>query len=370
MKGNLKNLRAGAEGWEFEDDEGTHLSLAVVAAPLLRQKAIDSGLRQLERQLGEKLGQGGPISMAAVRRLCVGQRLTEVEKGSLRAAVCGGLWPESRLQAAGYESDGCCTQCSLQKRDTLFHRVWECPSTQDLRKSKAVQQWTREAFAAGELAFDFSGGGMLLDPTPALPAASDSAAWRNDAPIFDAANGPIYVDGSCVPMGIRGASRAAWAAVQVNAAGQVAHAISGPVPRTFPQTAQAGEHLAAATASRAAVDGRVTIVGDCLTVVQTGLRGSIERASKGKRPYDGARLHAWRGRGADSLRRFEKVKAHQDPSKVEDARERQRCLGNGALRRPPTRGALGSMVRSAATVASCGVRPPAVSAPAKRDQRG
>ena len=323
--------------WELIDDLGVTLHLAEISPRMLRKLGEAAARRQLERQVSASLqrqgwrAERGPVTAAAVQRVLAGKKLTEVEKGSLRAVVCSAVWPAARLAAAGYATSAQCTRCGKAK-DTIFHRVWECESTADLRVGH--DQLVKEAKEQGESHPTFGLGGLMVNPSEHKPgpwAGSmqlGHAAGTEQKRCFQAAGGPIYVDGSCVPHAIPELARAAWAAVQLDEQGKLVASASGPVPAGWPQTSQAAEHLAMVHAVRNA-DPDCTIVGDCQNVVETARAGPCPHRWR-QLLYGGCWKTAWRSPAAKALLSFNKVKSHQAWEAMPEGPQRDAARGNDA----------------------------------------
>ena len=75
--------------------------------------------------------------------------LCPLEKGMLRSVTCGAVWSQVRLQDAGYDVSAACPLCGLAP-DTIHHRVWMCPCSEEARQELASRKLISEAVAAGE----------------------------------------------------------------------------------------------------------------------------------------------------------------------------------------------------------------------------
>ena len=95
-----------------------------------------------------------------------------------------------------------------------------------------------------------------------------SGEWQGD-----------FNDGSCKQTGDPELTRAAWAVVEVDQEGQLVACLEGPVWRGAPQTAQAAEYVACASAIQI-IDDDAELYGDCLNVVRDAMKSDSERLYK------------------------------------------------------------------------------------------
>ena len=92
-------------------------------------------------------------------------------RGNLKALAAGALWTQVRLKEAGYEVSDSCPLCGGAK-DTLFHRWWRCPHTEEIRTRVAPKHVLRWAAAADESSLAFSRAivvhpdGQVCGPAP------------------------------------------------------------------------------------------------------------------------------------------------------------------------------------------------------------
>ena len=272
------------------------------------------------------------ISAHAVIRVLHSQSFTSLEKGSLRSAVSGALWTRSRLRDAGYDAPASCQLCGLEN-DSVAHRVWQCECTADLRAPPAMQEVCARAAAAG---YESSTYGLALCPHPEaakIPPVTAQARFESVGSSFSDGlfvdpTCEVFLDGSCRPHGCPEASRAAWAAVQIDSAGALVRGLKGTVPAICPQSAQAAEHCAMLAAAKASSKG-TAFVGDCQGVIsscEAGLGPWLRR-----KVYGGVIRCAFvEAEVGDSLRAIVKVAAHQVIESISDPVRRYRALGNDA----------------------------------------
>ena len=341
------------EPWVFQDCNGVDINLGRLSPVMVKkhltsavvadmEKAASRRLSQKEvadRPMDPPIGDGSQVpapsaahlSFAPARRVLRGTQLSALEKGSLKSAISGALWTRDRLALAGYAAAPTCPLCSTGAADTLFHRLWKCPETADLRQG--CPAIVRRALAEGPTSPLYT---LALPPHP---AADDGYFAPCDDPCieyhgFSAGEdlrfrpGPVFLDGSCFPSVVPECSRAAWAVVQTDEEGQVRRSISGVVPGHLPQTAQAGEYCALEAAAQAA-SAENTLYGDCQGVVADAQRGWCPRGWA-KRMYGGCMRAAFTSTQAHSaLCTMAKVKAHQQLDTLQ-GRDLELARGNAA----------------------------------------
>ena len=340
--------------WEFATRSGEVINLSTASPKLVQRLLAEETRAGLEREataallrrgianpavgIADNDGPLGPagssserVTFAPVRRVLRSSDLDAAQKGCLRAAVSGALWTRRRMADAGYDVDAACPLCQSGADDTLWHRMWECEASADLRRGQ--EALTRRALAAGPGSALYSLG---LAPHPNNdvevlgPSSSDLAVhegWAEGLPaIFEP--GPVYVDGSCAPAVVPEMARASWAVVQVGADGLVSRSIAGVVPACLPQSAPAAEHCALVAAA-AATTAENRIIGDCQMVVD-GARLGFAPRRWGRLTFGGA-LRTAHGNAAarPAVAHMEKVKAHQTLDGLEGA-EMVAAVGNTA----------------------------------------
>ena len=304
--------------WEFRDDRGRTFHLAK-AAPRLVALALRNAVKaDLERQAAGAFGgkgyshAGQRVSLDVVARELRSSTLGTREKSGLRAIVSGALWTRARLQQAGYPVDPTCPLCG-KDTDTMWHRMWQCAGTADLRRADPAL--TERALAAGPGSLVYS---MAVVPHPATrtgyagPSLGPEVrhwGWPSGvAPRFPP--GEVFLDGSCTPSPLPELARASWAVVQLCPRGSVLRSVLGLVPAHLPQSAPAAEHCALEAAAATCDVGCVPF-GDCKMVVDSARRGH-DPAGWSKAVFGGSIRAALQHAGAGALlRATRKVKAHQ-----------------------------------------------------------
>jgi len=146
---------------------------------------------------------------------------------------------------------------------------------------------------------------------------------------------PIYVDGSCYNGTRHGLSSAGSAAVQLTSDGRADQAVWMALPGELPQTAAAGEHVAATIAIWYSRLPRsrdpVTITADCASVIRSAQQ---RRWAIGeKRPFAGF----WRT--FKEIVHAIKTKAHRSQQAAKDAGDEQNWYGNDLADRYAKKGA-------------------------------
>ena len=153
---------------------------------------------------------------------------------AIRSLVGGSHWPQARLHDHGKALHDRCAHCGA--RGTLFHRFYDCPRLSAVRREECPEhvkraasyvQGIRECF--GELFC------RCLWPSPRYCFPRDEAPeenWLRFVGVFPGwkFSGKVFVDGSAFNTAHAGLSRAGWAVVAVDRAGQLIGAMYGVVP--------------------------------------------------------------------------------------------------------------------------------------------
>ena len=165
----------------------------------------------------------------------------------------------------------------------MFHRVWQCPH------SAAAREGCKPALIRAALAHPhdpFFSRGWIQTPIIAQPletielryelfsGGSDVADVSRFS--FAAQDGPIFPDGSCLYPRSPLLARAGFGLVQAREDGSVFKAVFGNLPRHFPQTAVASEHVALVFLRELVdVPRDLVVFDDCMTCVSSHQRGPI-----------------------------------------------------------------------------------------------
>ena len=136
--------------WVFCTDLQQELDLTM-ATPRLVKWHIKEAIRRLGEQAVSKdfaskqwEGAGQAVSSAAIRRVLRETEHSNAGKGIARAIALGSWWTTGRWAKAGYQIDDRCPLCgSLHEADSVWHRLWRCPATQDLRQSEEMKEITK-----------------------------------------------------------------------------------------------------------------------------------------------------------------------------------------------------------------------------------
>ena len=133
-------------GWDmtgpftFVDDLGIVRHVTDSPPAMMEKLLRQSDVRQLERKLAKAFQgpgfDGDRVGVDHIRALCkpASRKLDAREKGILRAVVCNATWTCSRARQAGYDVQDVCALCQ-KEGDTIFHRVWECEGSREVREA-------------------------------------------------------------------------------------------------------------------------------------------------------------------------------------------------------------------------------------------
>ncbi len=342
-------------GWSMKsafvmvDAYGVEVPLTTTAPALVRHLLKEAVKDAAERFVAARWAKKDPalegrrvcadLAMRQIKTAC-GGKLNGLQLGAYRAAVCGGIYTRHRAVADGYEVDDECIHCGA-KGDTVYHRVFNCPHTKAAVLEQVPRWLYEEAGRARPTDIFWS---TSLFPHPAddwpRPAADFSGLIVGDedgssglelwADPMEGFGGNVYSDGSCEHSPIRGLSRAAAAAVQVDEHGRRVRAIYLPVPRHLPQTSQAGEHVGVATARRTAARA-ARIRCDCENVVRA-VNAPARTALAPSKLYAGIVLDGFSRAGDKKVAgtTVEWVKAHRTEHEAMDAATLADVRGNAA----------------------------------------
>ena len=242
------------------------------------------------------------------------KRVSKQDSRVLQAIVSNGIFTNSDLYNFGYNINPICRECN-QAADTIYHRCFSCVHIETRAEIAVGETLFNEIIAAGSSSLR---GTRCLFPEPIMsshPAIEPVVKYINFSPgdSFNASDGKVYGDGSCLYPSNAPLSRAGFAIIQTNDRNEVLKGLYGTVPFCYPQTPLCSEF--AAFSSAAALSKGVIYAGDCQEVLSCFLGG--EKSALGAN-----KLHAcsWK-----LTRRFlqddpgiasvVKVKAHR---KIED----------------------------------------------------
>ncbi len=343
-------LTLASVGWKFTsaytivDDKGVEYPLTVTSPALVRDLMRGALRDSLERRVAAARASG--CAEFVGRRACLdlaisasraGKKFTPLQSATFRAVACGAVWTAERAKARGYVCDGLCALCRAAK-DTIQHRVYECPRTRTAVQAAVPRWFWEEAMRLGTMT-PFWTTALIPHPADVVPgprndmvAEVEYHGERPDQPATAAdrmaIQGRTYVDGSCVPSVVRGLARAAFSIVVYGSHGALEKTIRMPVPPHLPQTSQAAEYLAMATGFTYA-RGPADVVGDCLNVVRAFV-GASRRALSPARKYAGLALAAFRECASTRATTARWTKAHRNPTGKETEEELFDLRGNAA----------------------------------------
>ena len=225
--------------------------------------------------------------------------LRQVRGARAKAIVEGfltkGLWPGDRLGAAGYMIQGSCQFCG--KRDTLWHRVWECQheAAQAIRKEVGGDELmllAREAEGTPRQAFfecgwqqdpydikDHVTADVVVHRQHRFDGDDDwddggEPGCADEAEEFFHGGSPIFTDGSCSTSNWLHEVQAGWGICQRNRADNGWLRAFGPVWRPLLQSSPSSEWAAWAVAHVLGAQA-TSIRTDCQLVVSWTSKGSI-----------------------------------------------------------------------------------------------
>ncbi len=343
-------LTLASVGWKFTsaytmvDSGGVEYPLTATAPALVRDLMRGALRDNLERKVAAAKAED--CAEFVGRRACLdlaisasrsGKRLSPQQSATFRAVACGAVWTAERARTRGYICDGLCALCKAAK-DTIQHRVYECPQTRTAVQAAVPRWFWEEAVRLGTRS-PFWTTALFPHPADVVPgprndlvAEVEYHGTRPEQPAHAAermvVQGRTYVDGSCVPSVVRGLARAAFSIVVYGSRGVPEKTIRMPVPPHLPQTSQAAEYLAMATGFTYA-RGPAEVIGDCLNVVRAFASAS-RRALSPARKYAGLVLAAFRDCASTKTTTTRWTKAHRTPTGKETEEELADLKGNAA----------------------------------------
>ena len=196
--------------------------------------------------------------------------LTPLQTSCMENFLVGGVWPQTRLHAAGYEVDQRCQLC-LESEDTLDHRLFCCRHSRDAR---ATLVW---AEGGGSLekarAHPLASRGLAGDPAQGQPGPASKGDDKYQFTELDFADAfyqaaYIFTDGGCTKPWHPRLRRASWSVVAADQDGEHTAACLGPVWSTLPQTSQVGEVRGLAAGRQLAKGAPKLLYTDSTTVVR------------------------------------------------------------------------------------------------------
>ena len=324
-------------GWHMPDfvslqtDMGDTILLTSTSPSLLKRLLREGVKRHFERELASKMEVPGRICVDYVRKQLRSSKVSPKAKGIIKLIACGGAWTKCRAADCGYElASVLCELCGLFK-DTLRHRLWQCPVVRDARAEIAT-----EAIIEDALKEDYSPQHVALFERALLPHPGDrfprplgegGVVYQWQAEDADQEQrfyaGQVFIDGSCYRHAVPELSRAGWGVAVYNNSGELILKAFGPVWAPSPQTSQAGEWTGYALAGQS-LNAHSDLYSDCSNVVDTHCRSVAVRLAS-TRQYAGASLSVL---AAGFIRSCVKVKAHLDPN-AEDISEYEKFVRIG-----------------------------------------
>ena len=291
------------------DDLGRSIPLGLFSPSLVGSLVRDGYLRMLERDAAAARGIKSRLCYDVVRE-CLSLRskkFTALQKARIRAFSTEAFMTAARAESLGYLIEPDCVHCGA--RDTIFHRIWECPfgpaakDRQNLVEPEVIEA-ALSAKATGNLEeyFVFISG-AFRHPADSYPRAlteqddGPTLIWHqrpefgpDGAPVHNRLWGDLFVDGSCMRHTVRELSRAASSVCMIDKAGDLIAELRAPVWSPYPQTPQSAEFSAFTWSNvMASHVSDCHVFSDCSNVVNTAIRDKSVQLSP-KRMYAGAFL--------------------------------------------------------------------------------
>ncbi len=342
-------LTAARLGWRFTGPfavtgrDGEEFLLTNTTPALVQKMAKDALRARTEKEIAAKMAILEPQFFG--RRACIDlvaaavkqdKTLSTYQRGIMRAVACGALMTGDRAIRQGYQVDGLCPLCR-HARDTLTHRVYECPHSRAVVK-EAVPDWFWHEAQRSAAGNSFWTTGICPSPVDLAPLPEAAlnvvvedlrAGGRPAGEELVALCGRVYFDGSCTTPAVRGLARASCSIVQTDDNGVPEKILQAAVPRHLPQTAQAAEFLGCAISIHS-TRGPSIITGDCINVVNAA-NGCVRNSLAPSKAYAGLVLAMIadpdRRRQAGTIRW---TKAHRSISGNESRDELRDIRGNEA----------------------------------------
>ena len=308
--------------FEIDNRHGSKLLLTTASPTMVRAKLLEIHKELLEIKLQKGLQHnpapwsGAPPMLDHIRAFLASSKPEKLDKAVVTCWAVGGFWTADRQQAAGYLVDSECPACK-NGEDSLFHRLYQCKSLEAPRRAEMKSSALCAILEEGPKLSNTHGWMHQLPcyrPAPLFEAVfyqrSSQGLWER---LFDASQwqleGVVFSDGSCDPGLAPRYAKAAWALVQLDQEGSCCRRVHGPVPENLPQSAQAGEWMAAAVAAQLACKP-LQLFGDCQAVI-SGIKKWMASGIWGAKQHDGfLRFIATQSLPAP-FEAIHKVKAHR-----------------------------------------------------------
>ncbi len=140
------------------------------------------------------------------------------QRSLLRAFLTHAVWSQDRLYSYGYDVEASCIHCG--SADTLFHRLFKCPCTQDARAAYFSQEeltWLEHSPCRAVLLQGLQLLPHLPDERPPGLGYEPCQSWTLcGGPLSDVMHGTVFTDGSCLKYGAPTWNAAAWSVVRVS----------------------------------------------------------------------------------------------------------------------------------------------------------
>ena len=304
---------------QFITDRGEVIALPSTSPKQLKCKVAEAWRRKLSGYAAERLSlpQGTFLDPTVGRQLL--SKLSHPYGTMLNSFLVKPIRTQDRLVKAGYSVSPACALCG-QTPDTLNHRLFQCPHSQELRQrrlSAATVQILNDPQQCFPLLLGYRCCPRFTVPRPEGDGHLTFDFWSADSTqtIAEAFTGEVFSDGSASYIGPPQYHTAAWAIVKLHpATAEPIAVLSGPVGQSLPPTSQAAEYVAGLA---------VAVHCPFATLVHTDFQGlvSLETQTIGEYAhranyYSGIKLQIRGAAGWTSDKAFVKVKAHQSPDEL------------------------------------------------------
>ena len=250
---------------------------------------------------------------------------------TLLAINTNGIFTNFDLMQYGYDINPACPLCNASL-DTVFHRCFTCVHSARQAEIALGTRLYDQILAAGDESMLATRCIMPSPPMTSAPSRSTLFECINMSAgdTFAPSDGEVFLDGSCLFSNTAPLARAGFAAVQINAEGDVLRGLYGCLPASMPQTSLAAEYAAFATF----LDNidRGAFVGDCQEVIDR-VNGPLADAISAANPlacfWKSLVLRHGLDLG-DKITDVVKIKAHIQEHDDMDSSTRFRTRGNGA----------------------------------------
>ncbi len=344
-------------GWSMKTafvvttDLGDDITLTKTSPQLLAHMLREAVGRSVQRQVGGALADRGDETFRGRRaaaehilaQLKADRKMGPADRAAYMSVACEAVMTHDRAARSGYVVCNACPKCG-KGPDTIFHRVWLCQAADVVAARDAVAPpWLRREAERAEhgATRTFWVTGIVPHPADVWPRPADDAdaecEWHGmGPPPADArdkdgrprVSGRMYIDGSCTANIFAELRRAGSSIVQWAQDDERGWTVTYPVPRSYPQTPQAGEYLALGLARQLADKTRYAdVASDCANVVRDANVSRLAAVSA-RRMYAAVNRENLSDVDWRRIALVRKVPAHVMPAAAPPGREREDAIGN------------------------------------------